>query len=114
MNQITIMLLVPDRARADVMLRADRAYYRFATPSASEDGDIPGLGESLEVFGNRILEAIRPLDGETPIPECDLQMRLFVDNVERQASAPLTEQAIRRLGNMLTAHNESLEFFTRF
>lgn len=43
----------------------------------------------MDVMGNRLLEAIKPLDGETPIAEDDLQMRVFVDNVERPARCHL-------------------------
>ncbi len=106
------MMLVPDQTRADAMFCTDRAYYHFATESGVEDGDLPGLGDEIDAFGQKILDAIRPLEGEQP--DSRLTVRIFVDNVEHKLPAPLTPGAISRLTAILTAYNDSLAFFSYF
>lgn len=112
MKQITVMILVPDQARADVMFCADRAYYHFATESGTEDGDLPGLGADTDAFGRKLLAAIEPLEGETP--DSRSRVRIFVDNVEHQLPAPLSAEAVSRLAALLAAYNDSLGFFSYF
>lgn len=122
MNQITIMLLAPERARADVMFCADRAYYHFATDSSTEDGDLPGLGDRINDFGERLLQAVASRPGETPLESTDgnsigtseVGLRIFVDNVEQKRSIPLTRQGLQRLTRILGDYDDSLAFFTYF
>lgn len=40
-KSISITWVVPNTARADVMITSSRAYYRFATSDTCEEGDLP-------------------------------------------------------------------------
>lgn len=127
MKQITIMILVPDRARADVMFCAERAYYHFATDDTTDDGDLPGPGDRIEEFGNSLLDALTPRSGETPLsgstahdPTLNsdgspvVRVRVFVDNVEYKLQSPLTDGALSRLTKIISAYDEALGFISQF
>lgn len=80
MQRYTLMISVRDKARADIAVSADRIYYRFATADTVDEGDIPGPGEQLDLLVARLADAMRPLEGESPIADDDFSAKLFVDN----------------------------------
>ena len=112
MTQLTIMLIVPDRARADVMLRADRVYYRFATESQAEDGDLPGLGDRMTVTCERLLDALTAREGEQAVKAEEMKVTVFVDNTARTVA--VSEESVARLAEALARESAEFEFLKRF
>ncbi len=106
------MLEAPERARADVLLRSDRIYYRFATESQVEDGDLPGLGDRMASTGERLLDAVHGREGETPIDPAELRVSVFVDNLVRPVGP--TEQSLRRLAQALERESPEFAFLNNF
>lgn len=109
------MLLVPERARADAMFCAERAYYHFATVDTSDDGDLPGPGEDIEAFAEKLFSCLDPQEGDESragsAPETEV--RVFVDNVERKLP-PITAPALGRLTSALAGYDDALSFFSYF
>lgn len=93
MSQLTIMIRVNDVARADIALTGDRTYYRFATESSVEDGDLNALPD-LDSVTVAITEAAKPRKDELPLSD-DVRLQLFVDNVI--AGSGFTEESLRRV-----------------
>lgn len=106
------MLICPERARADVMLRPDRVYYRFATESQLEDGDLPGMGDRMSTAGERLLDALTAREGETPLDPDALRVSVYVDNSARAVTA--SEQGVRRLADALARESAEFEFIKYF
>lgn len=92
-NRLTLMMKVEDTARADIALTPDRTYYRFATDSSIEDGEL-GAVDNFEALAAELIDAAIPKDGETPLP-ADVKLQLFVNN--RLAPEHPTEQSLRRI-----------------
>ncbi len=113
MQRYTLMISVRDKARADIAVSADRIYYRFATADTVDEGDIPEPGEQLDLLVARLADAMRPLEGESPIADDDFSAKLFVDN-KLQPNPNLTPEAVRRLANLLRAHDDAFAFILGF
>lgn len=92
-NRLTLMMKVEGTARADIALTPDRTYYRFATDSSIEDGEL-GAVDNFEALSAELIDAAMPKDGETPLP-ADVKLQLFVNN--RLAPERPTEQSLRRI-----------------
>ena len=93
MKRITLMLMVADTARADIALTPERTYYRLATDSSIEDGELAGVAD-FDAVAASVVDAATPLDGETPLA-ADVRMQVFVDN--RLMPDKPTEQSLRRV-----------------
>jgi len=87
------MMRVEDTARADIALTHDRSYYRFATDSSIEDGELGAVAD-FTATATAIIDAALPRDGETPLP-ASVRFQLFVNN--RIAPEAATEQSLRRV-----------------
>lgn len=92
-RRLTLMTRYSDDARADIALTPERTYYRFATDTTIEDGEVAAVPDFAAAAAS-IVEAARPLDGETPLP-AEMKVQLFVNN--RLDTTPVTEQALRRM-----------------
>lgn len=92
-NRLTLMMKVEDTARADIALTPDRTYYRFATDSSIEDGELGAVG-NFETLTAELIDAAMPQDGETLLP-ADVKLQLFVNN--RLAPERPTEQSLKRI-----------------
>lgn len=93
------MLMAADTARADIALTADRTYYRFATETSIEQGElkpVPDFGGVAE----RLLAAAMPGDNESPL-SAEVRMQLFADNRLQQIAH--TEQSLKRVVDELEA-----------
>ena len=92
-NRITLMMRVDDTAHADIALTPDRSYYRFATDSSIEDGELGAIAD-FDATAAAIVDAAMPRDAETPLPP-EMRFQLFVNN--RLAPEAATEQSLRRV-----------------
>ncbi len=92
-NRITLMMRVEDTARADIALTAERSYYRFATDSSIEDGELGAVAD-FTATAAAIIDAAMPHDDEMPLPD-SVRFQLFVNN--RIAPEAATEQSLRRV-----------------
>lgn len=111
MKQLAVMISIPGAGRADVMLTAERVYYRFATTDTVEDGDLPGLRERYQVVEARVLELLSPREGEQAAE--GVRADVFVDNV-RATPKPLTSQALGRLAAELAVIDDVFVFLQSF
>lgn len=110
MKRLTLMLSIPDKARADVMISPERVYYHFATEDAIEDGDLPGSGDRIEPVCTRILDALQTREEETELPAVKLQ--LYVDNALKPCA--WSRQSLLRAIEQLTTLGEPLAFMRAF
>lgn len=92
-NRITLMMRVEDTARADLALTPDRTYYRFATDSSIEDGELAAV-ENFAAVAAEIIDAAMPREGESPLAT-EVRLQLFVNN--RLSPEAPTEQSLRRV-----------------
>lgn len=92
-KRITLMIKVEDTARADIALTPERSYYRFATDSSIEDGELAAVAD-FQATAESIIAAAKPLNNETPLSD-DVKLQLFVDNVLNR-EAP-SEQSLSRI-----------------
>lgn len=106
-QRITVMMRVDDTARADMAFTADRTYYRFATDSSIEDGELAPLRFDL----HELVDAATPRADETPL-DAELQFRLFVNNLQTMTGT--TEQALRRLVDLLADNAAEFTFLRGF
>jgi len=109
-NRITIMVRVDDTARADLALTPERSYYRFATDSSIEDGELAAVAD-FSATAAAIVDAYMPGNDETPLP-ADLRMQLFVNN--RLASETPTEQSLTRILDTIIPLHPEFNFLTGF
>ncbi len=104
------MMRVEDRARADLALTPERTYYRFATDSSIEDGDLPAIAD-FETAATALLEAVKGADDEKPLTG-DMKVQIFVNN--RLDNSLITEQSLRRLVSSLEPHAAEFAFLRGF
>lgn len=71
------MFAADDIARADILLSADRIYYRFATDDSIEDGQLPPYKGDFAAFANEI---VSELDNAKSTGDDSVKMTVFVDN----------------------------------
>lgn len=109
-KHVTVMMRVDDTARADISLTPDRSYYRFATDSSIEDGQLAPIA-GFEQVAQAVVEAAKPREGETPLGP-DMRMQLFVNNV--LAPGQPTEQALRRVVDALAPLTPEFAFLQGF
>lgn len=109
-NRITLMLRVDDRARADIALTPDRSYYRFATDSSIEDGELTAVADFAAASAS-IIDAYMPNDNEQPLP-ADIRLQLFVNN--RLAPEAPTEQSLARVVDALIPLHPEFAFLAGF
>ena len=91
------MMRVDDRARADIALTAERTYYRFATDSSIEDGDLSPI-EDFDSTVAQIVEGAKALEGEKNLSD-EVKVQIFINN--RLDSNTISEQSLRRIVNAL-------------
>lgn len=89
-DSITIMLMVDDEARADILVTRTRTYYRFATDSSIEDGELAAVAD-FDATAAAIAQAMAT-GGSRPLP-ADVKMQYFVNNRQRQFTQ--TEETLR-------------------
>lgn len=102
--------MVADTARADIAITPERTYYRFATDSSLEDGELRAI-EHYDEIAAQIIDAAIPKDGECTLSS-DLRMQLFVNN--RIAPEKPTEQSLERLINIISDLFPEFEFLQSF
>ena len=110
-KRLTLMIRLDDTARADIALTADRTYYRFATDSSIEDGELAAPADFGRVVADVMAASASDLDHETALPT-DMKVQIFVDN--RLHSAAYTEQSLRRIVEVLTDLAEEFTFLRGF
>lgn len=92
-RSVTVMVTAVDTARADILLTPERIYYRFATDSSIEDGELPPAPDFDELAG-QVVAASAPVTGETPL-DSNIKLQVFVNN--RVTSGAPTEQSLARV-----------------
>ena len=92
-RSLTIMLLIADTARADIAIKSDRTYYRFATEASLEDGDIAGVPD-IGQLAKEVIAAIQGREGEAPLGD-GMKVQIFVNNYAQAIAA--TEASLRRM-----------------
>jgi hypothetical protein len=110
MKRLTIMMRVDDTARADIALTEDRTYYRFATDSSIEDGELAAI-DNFEDTLQQLLAAAEARQGERPLPD-DMRVQIFIDN--RISSNDVSEQSLARLIDCLTPLAAEFAFVSGF
>lgn len=98
-GKIVVMIMVDDVARADLLLSSSRTYYRFATDSSIEDGELKGI-ERFESIAGDILDVV---SGEVESGDVshDVRLQLYFDN--RLMPFKATEESLGRLIDILSA-----------
>ena len=109
-NRISFMVRVEDTARADLALTPDRSYYRFATDSSIEDGELAAIANFVTTAAE-IVDAYMPREGEAPLPH-DMRVQLFVNN--RLAPEAPTEQSLARTIDTLIPLHPEFAFLAGF
>lgn len=104
------MVMAADIARADIAMTADRTYYRFATESTLEHGEIKGVNE-FDRFAEKFLAAVMPNEGEAQL-EQSVKVQVFADN--RIMNVSHTEQSLRRAVGFLSQIAPEFEFLEGF
>jgi len=107
MKRLTLMMMVDDTARADIALTPDRTYYRFATDSSIEDGELAPV--SADYAALAALADAR--EGEQPLRP-DMRIQIFEDN--RLSPRPVSEAGLRRLCNALAGLAPEFAFVLGF
>lgn len=92
-RSLTIMLLMADTARADIAIKGDRTYYRFATEASLEDGDIAGVPDVAHL-ADEVIAAAQAREGEAPLGE-GMKVQIFVNNCAQAITT--SEASLRRL-----------------
>lgn len=109
-NRITLMLKVDDTARADIALTSDRTYYRFATDSSIEDGELAAV-KNFDSIAAEIIDAAHPRDGETGLAT-DVKLQFFVNN--RLTPGKPTEESLRRILKVVVPISPEFTFLEGF
>ncbi len=105
------MVRADDTARADIALTQERTYYRFATDSSIEDGELAPVTEDFEQTAGRLIEAASAHDSEAPLPD-DIRVQIFTDNRLRNIS--VSEQSLARLTDALIGLAPEFAFLQGF
>lgn len=111
MKRLTLMLRADDTARADIALTPDRTYYRFATDSSIEDGELGPVGGDFDCVAAGLLEASAAREGEKPL-DADMRVQIFEDN--RLLPTPVSEESVGRLADALAALAPEFTFVQGF
>lgn len=117
-TQITIMMMVSDVARADIVITPQRTYYRFATDCSIEDGELKPVDDFDGVVEN-ILGSAVVLDKEKALSE-DIKVQLFVNNRlwnhKGKGNEPYlpTEQSLARVIDCLVPLAPEFAFLSGF
>lgn len=109
-NRITLMLKVDDTARADIALTPDRTYYRFATDSSIEDGELAAV-KNFDSIADEIVDAAHPRDSETGLAS-DVKLQLFINN--RLTPGKPTEESLRRILKVVVPISPEFTFLEGF
>ena len=109
-RHISLMFKVEDQARADLAFTPQRTYYRFATVSSIEDGELTPL-KNFESTIEELLIAAQPRPGEQKLP-ADVRFELFLNDSPLVTEA--TEQSLRRVISALQPHNPEFSFLKGF
>lgn len=111
MKNIIIMLRAGDEARADISLTPERVYYRFATDSSIEDGNLPAIKEDFASFIYRLMSAAEPRESETPLDK-SVKFEMYVDT--RVKNFAMSEESLRRLISILCEVSDEFLFLRGF
>ena len=109
-NRIALMVRIDDAARADIALTPERSYYRFATDSSIEDGELAAVAD-FQVAATAIIDAYMPHENEHPLPS-DMRLQLFVNN--RLAPEIPTDQSLDRIIDTLIPLHPEFTFLSGF
>lgn len=109
-RNITVMLMAGDEARVDIAITPARTYYRYATDSSIDDGELDVV-ENFETVAQSIVEAASPRDGEQPL-DGGVRLQFFVNN--RISSGRPTVQSLDRLIGVLMPLAAEFSFLKDF
>lgn len=102
------MLRIDDTARADIALTADRTYYRLATDSSIEDGQLAPVADLQSVALQ--VTTLYEVPG-SPLPE-DVKFQVFVNN--NILTCIPSEQALAAIIDILIPLAPEFTFLTGF
>lgn len=111
MKRLTIMICAADTARADIALTPERTYYRFATDSSIEDGELGPVPGDFDSVTAGLVEAAAAREGEKPAA-AEMRVQVFADN--RLCPTPVSEESIGRLADALAALAPEFAFVQGF
>ena len=110
---ITATFSVEDTARADIILNASRAYYRFATTDSCEEGEIPFA--QLSETASHIIQVL-DTDSNKPMPT-DVYCKItIVTNEENTVydNSNISHSAYNSLINIFARISEEFIFIRGF
>lgn len=110
MKRLTLMMRVEDTARADVALTPERTYYRFATDSSIEDGELAPAAD-FDTVAARIVADASMRDGEALL-DPKVKVQIFIDN--RLQNIQVSEQSLRRIADRMADLNQEFNFLNGF
>lgn len=110
MKRLTLMMRVEDTARADVALTPERTYYRFATDSSIEDGELAPAAD-FDTVADRIVADASMRDGEALL-DPKVKVQIFIDN--RLQNIQVSEQSLRRIADRMADLNQEFNFLNGF
>lgn len=102
--------MVSDIARADIAMTPNRTYYRFATDSCVDQGEIRAI-QDFERFAEDFFIQAEPKAGEASLPE-DVKIRIFSEN--RIVNVNHTEESLKRIVELLIPLSEEFIFLKGF
>lgn len=106
------MLSVEGTARADVMLTADRTYYRFATVDSVEDGELPGHPDTFDAFAGELLAVFNDSTSDGA-PIDPVRFTIFV-NSTRVTPLTLNNDTLRTFIEKMARYAEEFAFMRGF
>lgn len=107
MKRLTLMVRIDDTARADIALTPERTYYRFATDSSIEDGQLA----PVEVDYESLIKSAKAREGEAPLAQGVL-VQIFEDN--RRCPVQISEPGLSRLVDALVPLAPEFAFMAGF
>ncbi len=91
------MVRVDDVARADFAFTPERTYYRFATETSIEDGDLKAI-DNFDATAAKLIEVSKAKELETSLPP-EMKFQVFINN--RLDNSKVSEESLRRLVSKL-------------
>lgn len=110
-TRLTLMVRVDDTVRADIALTPERTYYRFATDSSIEDGELAAVGGDFQSITDSLINEAAAREGEQPLAR-DVRVQIFVNN--RLCAATVSEQSLNRLIDALQPLADEFAFLRGF
>lgn len=108
MTIFEMTLMVPDRARADILVEKGRVYYRFATVDTMDEGMCPVAPERYDAM---CCELAKALESSAAAPADGILVSVAVDGMP---CAPLSDDALGLVVNAIAGADDSLGFIRGF